>query len=621
MNKQLTALQWDALFDLNSRYIIPLYQRNYEWGKPEIDMLVSDIAEAADRETQGNYYLGSLVVFKRDNGSYEVIDGQQRLTTLNILKSVMNNSPSEYVSNLVFEHRQEADATLKNPTAESKDIAILNGFETMREAYKNLKNKEKFQEFLKEKVIILRVEVPAGTDLNHYFEIMNTRGEQLEKHEVLKVQLMSKLAAGKDQQVFAAIWDACSDMNDYVEQRFAPAMRTKLFGTELNNIPQRFDEIAGCWEVISDKTGSGNSHSIADILQRGKVDAKADNSKNGDSQFTAIIDFSNFLMHVLRIFRLTADADCQEGKHPIPLDDKNLLEWFHGLVQTPEDIKRFAVTLLKIRILFDRYIIKTDSRKGAAERWAILRLANGTNGVYVKNTFGDEQEAEKQSKLIMLQSMLQVSFGARNHKVWLQDTLQELNNKPQPGYDEYVSFFEAKAAQYWRERIESFSQLNQGTAVPHFAFNYADYCLWEKWQDKSQRSSIMPAGGRCLESSSSEMKRLEQWCHNFQFTFRSSIEHYHAQSLENIEGWECIDGQRRVDCFGNLCLVNHSTNSRLSNMAGINKRAELLKGSDNRAESFKQLLMLMYKTWNDEDMEDHQEKVLCVIQNKTGAFN
>lgn len=41
--------------------------------------------------------------------------------------------------------------------------------------------------------------------------------------------------------------------------------------------------------------------------------------------------------------------------------------------------------------------------------------------------------------------------------------LQELN-KPQPGYDEYVSF-EAKAAQYWGERIESFTQLNQGTAV------------------------------------------------------------------------------------------------------------------------------------------------------------
>lgn len=197
--------------------------------------------------------------------------------------------------------------------------------------------------------------------------------------------------------------------------------------------------------------------------------------------------------------------------------------------------------------------------------------------------------------------------------------LQELNKKPQPGYDEYVSFFEAKAAQYWGERIESFTQLNQGTAVPHFAFNYADYCLWEKWQDESQRSSIMPAGGRCLDSSASEMKRLEQCCNNFQFTFRSSIEHYHAQSLENIEGWACVDGRRRVDCFGNLCLVNHSTNSRLSNMAGTNKRAELLKGSDHRAESFKQLLMLMYKTWDYEDMEDHQEKVLRMIQNKLAS--
>ena len=48
-------------------------------------------------------------------------------------------------------------------------------------------------EYLLDKVRILRTELPPNTDLNHYFEIMNTRGEQLEKHEILKARLLKKL--------------------------------------------------------------------------------------------------------------------------------------------------------------------------------------------------------------------------------------------------------------------------------------------------------------------------------------------------------------------------------------------------------------------------------------------
>ena len=42
-------------------------------------------------------------------------------------------------------------------------------------------------------VVLYRIEVPEHTDLNRYFEIMNTRGEQLEQHDILKAQLMGYL--------------------------------------------------------------------------------------------------------------------------------------------------------------------------------------------------------------------------------------------------------------------------------------------------------------------------------------------------------------------------------------------------------------------------------------------
>ena len=59
-----------------SKYLIPIYQRNYAWGEKEIVALLDDISS-----NDNEYFIGSLVVREKD-GVFEVIDGQQRLTTL-----------------------------------------------------------------------------------------------------------------------------------------------------------------------------------------------------------------------------------------------------------------------------------------------------------------------------------------------------------------------------------------------------------------------------------------------------------------------------------------------------------------------------------------------------------
>lgn len=59
----------------NDSYIIPIYQRNYEWEQPQIERLIRDINSIGKNE---QYYLGTLVTFRRDDSSYELVDGQQR---------------------------------------------------------------------------------------------------------------------------------------------------------------------------------------------------------------------------------------------------------------------------------------------------------------------------------------------------------------------------------------------------------------------------------------------------------------------------------------------------------------------------------------------------------------
>lgn len=65
----------------NVTYEIPIYQRNYAWEKDEIAALVRDVWDACEKNKVA-YFIGTLVTYDRGDSTFEVIDGQQRLTTL-----------------------------------------------------------------------------------------------------------------------------------------------------------------------------------------------------------------------------------------------------------------------------------------------------------------------------------------------------------------------------------------------------------------------------------------------------------------------------------------------------------------------------------------------------------
>ncbi|HDL5482769.1 TPA: DUF262 domain-containing protein, partial [Mannheimia haemolytica] len=273
--KQVKTLYVKDLCNID-KYIVPIYQRNYAWGRGEIELLIQDIEEAQKKEEiqkeseKHRYYIGSLVVSKRSDG-YEVIDGQQRLTTLKLLLSYYNLKYSEQKHiNLTFEHREASNYSLSNLTNSSKESdSIRLGYQIISnilEQKANLSGKEnldikEFFTFLLNNVVILRTEVPEDTDLNHYFEIMNNRGEQLEHHEVLKATLMSSLKDYKEKKLFALIWDACSDMSVYAIKRFPSDIRTsnEFFGEHCHQIPLCFDNMRNkLSEVLERKSDEGN---------------------------------------------------------------------------------------------------------------------------------------------------------------------------------------------------------------------------------------------------------------------------------------------------------------------------------------------------------------------------
>ena len=244
MIQELRILDKETLFDTEAHYVIPRYQRAYAWEDKEIVQLIDDI-----NDSTGDYYIGSLVVAKvkgKVKGkveTYEVVDGQQRLTTLYLLLHYLvsyGGLEGEVGKTLSFDCRPNSNYTLthiqgllldRNSLADNEDRleqSIMNGLKVIDQKFTtgDAIDVADFIDRLKS-VILYRIEVPEHTDLNRYFEIMNTRGEQLEQHDILKAQLMGYLSNRCEQEFFARVWDACSDMTGYVQMHFAKEEREK----------------------------------------------------------------------------------------------------------------------------------------------------------------------------------------------------------------------------------------------------------------------------------------------------------------------------------------------------------------------------------------------------------
>ena len=382
-------------------YIIPIYQRNYAWGDDEIGSLLQDIKNACEKnkEQDKNYYIGSLVVYRRENGDFEVIDGQQRLTTFTL---IMHHLGKLSFIKVLFEHRDESEQALSNLNSKKLPSNFSQALKTIKKVIDEWgNNKDEIVKFLLENVEIIRTEVPEGTDLNHYFEIMNTRGEQLEKHEVLKARLMDILPEN-EQSLFAKIWDACSDMSRYVVMGFDSELREVILGND-------WRKVRGFLKTILNKDykkyGDYEKNSIEQLITNQVKIEKNEEQSGGkyDGAFTSVIDFPNFLMHVLRIYLERFDK-CKYSTPNNPcnvsLDEKLLLKSFEGkFEEKPKKVRIFIYTLLVCRYLFDLYVIKSNIIRTDYENWSLWKIVKGKSGYYYKNAFGSYKNVSVDNSL------------------------------------------------------------------------------------------------------------------------------------------------------------------------------------------------------------------------------
>ena len=182
-----------------AKYVVPIYQRNFAWGEEQICQLLQDIRESINDQ---QYYIGSLVVLRRQDGTFEVIDGQQRLTTLALLSYVLQ---LKIETDIHYDSRPEVVQFLHTLTSgayvactDPSTSHFCAAIETMKAEIAKMEEersdfREMFGDFVLNNVCLVREVMPDDTDVAAYFEIMNNRGEQLQEHEIVKGILLGKI--------------------------------------------------------------------------------------------------------------------------------------------------------------------------------------------------------------------------------------------------------------------------------------------------------------------------------------------------------------------------------------------------------------------------------------------
>lgn len=487
-------------------YSIPIYQRAYAWTEKEINTLIDDIYDYYRRNDTYNYYIGSLVVHSSSEEVLSVIDGQQRLTTLSLLICYLKNESNysglveEVNVSLNFESRKRSTNIFRMLKNRSRFHEILDIENELIDGYLIIRKKllekdirtsspkydEGYFKYLLNNVILIKNELPKETDLNHYLEIMNNRGEQLEKHEIVKAYLMGILPqeCTKERSVISEIWNACQEMDKYVQLGFKSDIRDKLFSEDWDRLsPYDFNEVISAFSV-TDKRSVTKLVSLNDILNK-VPEPEKDDLTDETGRYHSIINFSNFILQILKLYIDKEPFDWNNESKGISLDDKRLVEQFKEHIQKEEDVYQFMYLLLKTRFLFDNYVIKTDSLNDNSSddsNWSLHKpymLKSGSKNnkkLSPRNTFYDDPVL--QDIVIKIESMFQVTDPRLIYKNFLFGLLQILNN------DTVINnkkFFVNNLISFATQRFIAISKdesvFNSGVDTPNYIFNFLDFVL------------------------------------------------------------------------------------------------------------------------------------------------
>ena len=240
------------IFSSDFEYHIPGYQRPYSWTKEETGLLFDDLYNFFQEEKSDNYFLGSIVLIKEEQKRYaEVIDGQQRLTTLSILFSAMADAFGDsecksdckaylcekgkalegieakprvllrdadhpffykYIQNVQLDALVALDPVTLDTEAKKhirENCALLR--EKLKDIFLDDKQRLEFTQFLLTRCYLVVVSTPSQESAFRIFTVMNSRGLDLLPTDIIKSTVIGNLPKEK-QQEYTEKWEGLEEL-------------------------------------------------------------------------------------------------------------------------------------------------------------------------------------------------------------------------------------------------------------------------------------------------------------------------------------------------------------------------------------------------------------------------
>lgn len=250
MSKKISGAEYplSKIFSSDFEYVIPSYQRPYAWTVDQASELFDDLYDFFKNEQDEGYFLGSIVLIKDENVPFaEVIDGQQRLTTLTILLAALAETMAaghrDTLLKYICEPGNEFEGLKPKPRLTLRDrdqpffsryiqnlefagIAQLDDQSLDNDSQRNLRancllmesrlNKKfggdparlkNFVQFLLQRCYLVAVSTPSQQSAFRVFSVMNSRGLDLQPTDIIKADIIGKFSSETERDEYSERWE------------------------------------------------------------------------------------------------------------------------------------------------------------------------------------------------------------------------------------------------------------------------------------------------------------------------------------------------------------------------------------------------------------------------------
>ena len=191
----------------NKKLKIPDYQRPYTWSTKSAIALFNDIFREY-KSNKNEYRIGSTILHQ-ESENYNIVDGQQRLTTLTILLNLLGQKENLPLLEQIFNPLSFNSITNNNKILKQK-AELLTGDE-----------KEKFKQFILNNCTMVEIIVYKQQDAFNYFDSQNTRGKALEVHDLLKAYHLRHMTDDNEAKKVQIISNWEDKNNDEIKEIFS----------------------------------------------------------------------------------------------------------------------------------------------------------------------------------------------------------------------------------------------------------------------------------------------------------------------------------------------------------------------------------------------------------------